>query len=91
MGKTHVKVIKEKVYKTGEQYFMGTSDLHRITNNPFEESITLILTGMPISNVCNLYASRPINQAEKTPAKYDSHILTQMLKSLSEKIYPQYN
>lgn len=91
VGKTNVKQIKEKTYKAGEQYFMGTTDLHRIINQPFEESITLILTGMPISDVCNLYATRPLNQVEKTPEKYKRKVLVQMLKSLTQKIYPQFN
>lgn len=78
-------------YYTGESYLMLPDELHRITNEPGQESITLIITGKPISKTCNLYAKRPILQEEKITNKYSVNSLCCMLNEITEKIFPQKN
>ncbi len=91
LGYTRLKVIERKEYISGKQYLMSTTDLHRIINKPGEESMTLILTGKPISSFCNLYAKRTIKDEEKSPITYNRTTLLKMLSQLSENIYPTSN
>jgi hypothetical protein len=70
---------------------MRTDELHRITNQDGDQSVTLILTGKPISKECNLYARRPIVEEEKNLVHYSSSELRLMLEYILEEIYPQKN
>jgi len=91
IGKTLMKKSRSVAHKTGDCYLMRTEDLHRITNEPGAESITLILTGKPQSDQCNLYAKREILEEEKQILKYNADELKSMLSIIREKIYPQKN
>jgi hypothetical protein len=91
VGLAYLEKIEQRTYYPGETYLMRTDELHRITNQDGDESITLILTGKPISKECNLYARREIKEEEKQLMHYSSEGLTQMLDEILEFIYPQKN
>ena len=90
-GKAFLERTESRVYTPGESYLMRTEELHRIRNTQGEESITLILTGKPVSNQCNLYSKRPILEEEKKTVAYDPDDMAWMLGNLLEKIHPQLN
>lgn len=91
IGSAYLKICEERIYHPGDNYFMDTHELHRITNSLGDESITAILTGKPIRRKCNLFAKRPITSSEKKPKKYSKEALSAMLRILAEKIYPMNN
>jgi hypothetical protein len=91
IGEKFVKRTRRKVYKAGQQYLMLPEDLHRIVNKRGEESITLILTGNPVGQTCNLYARRDILDEEKTPVPYQQLQMNRMLGDIVEKIFPSKN
>jgi hypothetical protein len=90
VGKKFIRKTETRTYSAGDQYLMLPTDLHRIINKAGEESITLILTGNPKGQTCNLYAKRTIRKEEKKMVSY-SEEMEGMLKALSEKIYPVQN
>lgn len=75
----------------GQVYSMSPDELHRIKNAYGEESITLILTGKPISKECNLYAKRPILEEEKNSTPYEEKRLRRMLAQINEMVCPKLN
>lgn len=91
IGKKFIRKKETRTYCAGDQYLMLPADLHRIINKPGEESVTLILTGNPISRTCNLYAKRTIRKKEKRMVHYSKEKVERMLRALSEKIYPVLN
>ncbi len=91
IGNTHLEKIDTRIYYPGDTYLMRTDELHRITNQDGDQSVTLILTGKPISKECNLYARRPIVEEEKNLVHYSSSELRLMLEYILEEIYPQKN
>ena len=70
---------------------MLPEELHRIKNLEGQESLTLILTGKPENNTCNLFALREINDEEKNTLKYEEEEIRKMLENNMEKIFPQKN
>lgn len=91
VGRKFIRKTQTRTYSAGDQYLMLPTDLHRIINKPDEESITLILTGNPKGQTCNLYAKRTIQEDEKKTVPYSKEELEGMLKALIEKIYPVQN
>lgn len=91
IGKRFLNKVDTRTYNAGESYLMHTNELHRIKNGTGQESITLILTGKPVSRRCNLFAKKEIAEAEKKTIPYSPAELKKMLQTISEKIYPQQN
>lgn len=91
LGLSYLEKIQERVYYPGDSYLMRTDELHRIKNQDGDESITLILTGKPISKDCNLFARKPMKEEEKQLIHYSENELRKMLDEIKEKIYPQKN
>jgi hypothetical protein len=91
LGRKFIRKTETRSFDAGEQYLMLPTDLHRIINQPGEESVTLILTGNPKGQTCNLYAKRALLEEEKKPLPYSFEDMACMLKNLSEKIYPTLN
>lgn len=91
IGRKFLNKIDTRIYNSGESYLMRTNELHRIKNTIGQESITLILTGKPVSKSCNLFAKKEIAEAEKRTIPYSSTELKMMLQTITEKIYPQLN
>ena len=83
--------IESRFFQCGETYLMLPDELHRIKNQEGQESITLILTGKPENNTCNLFALREISDDEKNTIKYGEDELRKMLENNIEKIFPQKN
>lgn len=90
-GLVFLNKISSRSYEVGQSYLMLPDDLHRIVTENGQESITLILTGKPQSEECNLYAKRPILEEEKVVVNYSNTEMNEMLDSILEKIYPQKN
>jgi len=90
-GVTYLKKIQTRNYSCGDNYLMLPQELHRIKNQPGDESITLILTGKPQGVLCNLYAKRKILEQEKIQKQYSQELLWKMLDQIIEFIYPQKN
>lgn len=90
-GKAALKLLETRKYEFGQSYIMWPHELHRIKNSNQEESITLILTGNPISEKCNLYSTREFLEEEKAPKYYNDRILRKKIVNILEKIYPQKN
>ena len=61
---------------------MATHELHRIKNATGQESITLILTGKPISSKCNLFSKRTILEEEKITKLYSESKMVEMLEGI---------
>jgi hypothetical protein len=91
VAQTHLKKTESRIYQPGATYLMLPHELHRIRNTPNQESVTIILTGKPVNQKCNLYSKRMILEVEKKTMQYEKEVLTQMLNSLAEVIYPQNN
>jgi len=87
----HLKKSESRTYRAGDTYLMNTHELHRIRNTSGQESITLMLTGKPLSSKCNLFARRMILEDEKKTISYGEEKMIDMLEAISEKIYPQKN
>lgn len=90
-GVANLKRVQRVCFPEGATYLLMPDALHRIVNDKQQESITLILTGKPVSATCNLYARRPISHAEKQTPTYEPNVLRQQLQHISELIYPQNN
>jgi hypothetical protein len=82
LGKKRVNLKKLRVYSEGDSYFMQTNEFHRITNKKNEECITLIMTGNPISNECNLLSKNEFNLKENILNKYEEYELRNLLMTL---------
>jgi hypothetical protein len=91
ISQAHLKIIESRSYQPGDTYLMMPHELHRIRSTPGQESVTMILTGKPVNRKCNLYSKRMILEAEKQTIQYKTEVLTKMLISLAETIYPQNN
>jgi hypothetical protein len=91
IGMVSLNKIESRFYEAGETYLMLPQELHRIKNQEGQESLTLILTGKPENNTCNLFALREINDEEKNTVKYEASELIKMLEKNIEKIFPQKN
>jgi hypothetical protein len=91
IGMVSLNKIETRFYEVGETYLMLPDELHRIKNQEGQESLTLILTGKPENNTCNLYALREIEDEEKNTVKYEALYLKKMLEENIEKIFPQKN
>ena len=91
IGMVSIHKIESRFYEAGETYLMLPQELHRIKNQEGQESLTLILTGKPENNTCNLFALREINDEEKNTVKYESLELIKMLEKNIEIIFPQKN
>lgn len=90
-GFANIRKAATRIYNAGESYLMLPHELHRIKNQPGEESITLILTGKPKSKRCNLYARRKILDQEKITTAYSAASLNSMLDQIIETIFPKKN
>lgn len=90
-GVANLKRVQRVCFPEGFTYLLLPDALHRIVNEQNQESITLILTGKPVSNTCNLYARRTITQDEKQTPAYPAQSLRQQLQRISEIIYPKNN
>jgi hypothetical protein len=91
MGMEILYKSQSKKISAGQSYLMLPEELHRITNLPGQESMTLILTGKPLSKNCDLYAKRPILDDEKQIVNYTGERLEEILKNIQETIYPHLN
>lgn len=89
IGMVSLNKIETSFYEAGETYLMLPQELHRIKNQEGQESLTLILTGKPENNTCNLFALREINDEEKNTVKYEAPDLIKMLEKNIEKIFPE--
>jgi hypothetical protein len=90
-GVAALKRVKKVSFSEGTTYLLMPDALHRIVNDDQQESITMILTGKPVSSTCNLYARRPLTAEEKQTPCYTSEVLRAQLNLISELIYPQHN
>ena len=84
----HLRKSETRSYRPGETYLMETRELHRIKNSTGQESITLILTGKPISSKCNLFSKRTILEDEKVTKTYSEVKMIEMLERICETINP---
>lgn len=91
IGMVSLNKIESRFYEAGKTYLMLPEELHRIKNLEGQESLTLILTGKPENNTCNLFALREINDEEKNTLKYEEAEIRKMLENNMEKIFPQKN
>lgn len=87
----HLRKSESRLYRPGDSYLMKTHELHRIQNMSGQESVTLILTGKPVSSKCNLYSRRMILEEEKNTVPYRMERMIDMLQALCEKVFPQKN
>ena len=88
VSEAHLIKSESRIYRPGDTYLMKTHELHRIRNSSGEESMTLILTGKPISSKCNLFSRRPILEEEKMTVAYEREKMIEMLENVCEKICP---
>lgn len=82
VAEAHLRKSETRSYKPGETYLMETHELHRIKNATGQESITLILTGKPISSKCNLFSKRTILEEEKITKLYSESKMVEMLEGI---------
>lgn len=66
----------------GENYFMPADVLHRINEMNTDGTVTIIVTGPPINETCQLYASRLMEEEEKSLVKHDNHYLYNLLSEI---------
>ena len=85
-GVARLKQIKKVIFSEGSTYLLLPQELHRIINNEQQESITLILTGMPVSESCNLYSRRTLTVAEKQTPNYSESTLRSHLQMILKYI-----
>lgn len=90
-GNVFLKKTTAIQFNQGDSYLMAPTELHRIKNQPGEESVTLILTGKSVGETCNLFSKRQILDEEKETKSYDRETISSMLMSVLEKLNPQLN
>lgn len=66
----------------GENYFMPADVLHRINEMNTDGTVTIIVTGPPINETCQLYASRLMEEEEKSLVKHDNYYLLNLLSEI---------
>ena len=84
-GVVGMRKINEINFEKGQSYLLTPEALHRITNK--DECITLIITGKPSGNKCNLYAKREITNEEKETKKYTKDHLKLNLNKISAELH----
>lgn len=78
-------------YDAGTYYFMPTTTLHQIVQQPGDEVLTLMLTGKPERTTCRLFAKGILENEEDELIPYTKQQLANKIRTLAKHIITQPN
>jgi len=82
LGLSALEMIEERVFHSGESYYMDCDELHRIVNFPNEKVVTIVMTGIPNNKECKLYSKNIFSEERKEILKYSRNDLVRILESI---------
>lgn len=81
-GVTKLKLRSERIYSSGDTYYMNNHELHRIVNSADQKVETMVMTGMPTNSNCKLYSQHVFSEGEKLVLKYTRSELINLFENL---------
>jgi hypothetical protein len=81
-GLSSLTMTDERVFSGGESYYMDKEEMHRIINIPYENAVTLAMTGIPTNNDCKLFSANIFEEKHKEILKYSRNELVKMLETI---------
>lgn len=81
-GEVFLEKLKTLKISQGDNYFIPSDALHRINGMNADGTVTIIVTGPPINNTCQFYASRLMEEEEKNLVKHDPLYLQNLLTAI---------
>jgi len=82
LGKTHLQRLSSIQYDSGCTYYMRSQELHRIINPDNVETCTLMMTGFPVSNNCNLYSQFKFKEEKQGVLTYTKNEILNLFQSI---------